>query len=77
MLFLEFSLTRPPDFFSSATEGGVEVTALAGVDEDDGDCGKASTPVGEYGDEEHGDFDADDSDEATMKRRRMIDRIEV
>ena len=76
MLFLEFSLTRPPDFFSSATEGGVEVTALAGVDEDDGDCGKASTPVGEHGDEEIDDVDADDADEAMMKKRRMIDRIE-
>ena len=77
MLFLEFSLTRPPDFFSSATEGGVEVTALAGVEhKDDGDCGKASTPVGEHGDEEIYDVDADDADEAMIKKRRMIDRIE-
>jgi hypothetical protein len=76
VLFLEFSLTRPPDFFSSATEGEAEVTALAGVDEGDGDCGKASTPVGEHGDEEIDDVDADDADEAMMKKRRMIDRIE-
>ena len=76
MLFLEFSLTRPPDFFSSATEGEAEVTAFAGVEhEDDGECWKASTPVGEHGDEELDDVDADDADEAMMKKRRMMDRF--
>ena len=77
MLFLEFSLTRLPAFFSSATEGEVEVTALAGVEhEDDGDCGKASTPVGEHGEVEIDDVDADDADDAMMNKRKMMDRIE-
>jgi len=70
VLFLEFSCTRPPVFFSSATEGEAIVTAFDGVEhEDDGDCGKASTPVGEHGD--------DDADEAMKKKRKMIDRIKV
>jgi len=57
-------------FFSSATEGEVVVAALAGVEhEDDGDCVKASTPLGEHGD--------DDADEVMIKKRKMIDRIEV
>ena len=46
------------------------MTAFDGVEhEDDGDCGKASTPVGEHGD--------DDADEAMKKKRKMIDRIKV
>ena len=46
------------------------MTAFDGVEhEDDDGCGKASTPVGEHGD--------DDADEGMMKKRKMTDRIKV